>query len=88
MGCSSCASRPAERAGIKGGTERAYFGNTPVMLGGDLIVGIDGEEVQDQPQLTQTMNNHRAGDHVKITIYRGKRRMDIEVTLGELHQQV
>ena len=78
----------AERAGIKGGTERAYFGNTPVMLGGDLIVGIDGEEVQDQPQLTQTMNNHRAGDHVKITIYRGKRRMDIEVTLGELHQQV
>jgi S1-C subfamily serine protease len=78
----------ADRAGIKGGSERAYFGNTPVMLGGDLIVGVDGEEVQDQQELTQIMNNHRAGDQVKITIYRGKRRMDIEVTLGESRQQV
>jgi S1-C subfamily serine protease len=28
----------AERAGLHGGTQRAYQGNTPVMLGGDLIV--------------------------------------------------
>jgi S1-C subfamily serine protease len=34
------------------------------------------------------MNNHRAGDSVKVTIYRGKRRMDVEVTLGEARQQV
>ena len=28
----------AQAAGLHGGTERAYMGNTPVMLGGDLIV--------------------------------------------------
>src|ERR1700720_3513377 len=33
----------AERAGLKGGTERAYMGNLPIMVGGDLIVAIDGE---------------------------------------------
>jgi S1-C subfamily serine protease len=78
----------AERAGLKGGTERAYLGNTPIMIGGDLIVAIDGQDVQDQQELSRIMNNHRAGDSVKITIYRGKRRMDVEVTLGEARQQV
>jgi S1-C subfamily serine protease len=78
----------AERAGLKGGTERAYLGNTPIMVGGDLIVAIDGQDVQDQQELSRIMNNHRAGDSVKVTIYRGKRRMDVEVTLGEARQQV
>jgi S1-C subfamily serine protease len=78
----------AERAGLKGGTERAYLGNTPIMLGGDLIVAIDGQDVQDQQELSRVMNNHRAGDSVRVTIYRGKRRMDVEVTLGEARQQV
>ena len=78
----------AERAGLKGGTERAYLGNTPIMVGGDLIVAIDGQDVQDQQELSRIMNNHRAGDSVKITIYRGKRKMEVEVTLGEARQQV
>lgn len=78
----------AERAGLKGGTERAYLGNTPIMVGGDLIVAIDGQDVQDQQQLAQIMNNHRAGDTVKVTIYRGKRRIDLNLTLGEAREQV
>src|SRR6266566_5192578 len=73
----------AERAGLRGGSERAYLGNMPIMVGGDLIVAIDGQQVQDQQQLAQMMNNHRAGDAVKVTIYRGKRKMDVDVTLGE-----
>jgi S1-C subfamily serine protease len=78
----------AEHAGLRGGTERAYLGNTPIMLGGDLIVAIDGENVQDQQDLAQMMNAHRAGDAVKVTIYRGKQKMDLSVTLGEAREQV
>jgi len=78
----------AEQAGLRAGTERAYLGNIPIMLGGDLIVAIDGEKIQDQDDLTQTMNNHRAGDSVKVTIYRGKKKMDVDVSLGEARQQV
>lgn len=78
----------AESAGLRGGTERAYLGNVPIMLGGDLIVAIDGQKIQDQDDLAQMMNNHRAGDTVKITIYRGKRKMDVSVSLGEARQQV
>ncbi|MFI5105514.1 MAG: S1C family serine protease, partial [Terriglobales bacterium] len=32
----------ADRAGLRGGSERAYLGNTPIMIGGDLIVSVDG----------------------------------------------
>ena len=78
----------ADQAGLRAGTERAYLGNIPIMLGGDLIVAIDGEKIQDQDDLTQMMNNHRAGDSVKVTIYRGKKKMDVEVSLGEARQQV
>jgi S1-C subfamily serine protease len=78
----------AEQAGLKAGSERAYLGNTPIMLGGDLIIAIDDEKIQDQDDLTQMMNNHRAGDSVKVTIYRGKKKMDVQVSLGEARQQV
>jgi S1-C subfamily serine protease len=78
----------ADRAGLRGGTERAYLGNTPIMLGGDLIVAIDGQDIQDQTDLGQVMNNHRAGDTVRVTIYRGKKRLDVNIVLGEAREQV
>src|SRR5215470_10602046 len=78
----------ADRAGLRGGTERAYLGNIPIMLGGDLIVAIDGEKIEDQQDLGQIMNNHRAGDSVRITFYRGKKKMDVTVSLGEAREQV
>ena len=73
----------ADQAGLHGGTERVYLGNIPIMLGGDLIVAIDGEEINDNRDLSGIMNNHRVGDKVRVSIYRGKKRMDIEVTLSE-----
>jgi S1-C subfamily serine protease len=78
----------ADRAQLRGGNERAYLGNEQIMLGGDLIVAVDGEKVEDEQNLAQIMNRHRAGDTVKVTAYRGKRKMDFSVTLGEARQQV
>jgi S1-C subfamily serine protease len=78
----------ADNAGLRGGNERAYLGNVPIMLGGDLIVAIDGKKVEDQQELAEVMNNHRAGDSVRVTIYRGKRKIEVTVTLGEARQQV
>jgi S1-C subfamily serine protease len=78
----------ADLAGLRGGDQRAYLGNSLIMLGGDLIVAIDGEKVTDEDDLAQMMNDHRAGDSVKITIYRGKKKMDVQVPLGEAKQQV
>jgi S1-C subfamily serine protease len=78
----------ADQAGLRAGSERAYLGNIPIMLGGDLIVAIDGEKVQDEQDLSQMMNNHRAGDTVRVTIYRNKKKQDVNVSLGEAREQV
>jgi S1-C subfamily serine protease len=77
----------ADRAGLHGGSQRAYLGNVPVMIGGDLIVAIDGEEIGDQQDLANVMNKHKAGDTVTVTIYRGKKKMDVKVTLSEAREQ-
>src|ERR1700756_425323 len=78
----------AEHAGLRGGNERAYLGNIPIMLGGDLIVAIDGKRVENEEDLSQMMNDHRAGDTVKITVYRNKKKLEVTVSLGEARQQV
>ncbi len=78
--------RGADRAGIKGGTQRAYLGNTPIMIGGDLIVAIEGEPIEDLQDLSHAMNSHKAGDTVKVTIYRGKRKIVVPVQLDEARQ--
>jgi S1-C subfamily serine protease len=76
----------AEHAGLHGGTQRAYMGNTPVMLGGDLIVGFDGQEITTPQDLASALNAHHAGDTVTLTIFRGQRQMQVKVTLSDAKQ--
>jgi S1-C subfamily serine protease len=73
----------ADKAGLHGGTQQVYQGNTPVMLGGDLIVAMDGQEITDPQDLAAAMNSHHAGDEVTITIFRGHKRMDVKVKLND-----
>jgi S1-C subfamily serine protease len=73
----------AEKAGLHGGNQRLYQGNTPVMLGGDLIVGFDGHDIESPQDLEAALNTHRAGDVVTVTVFRGQRRMTFKVTLGD-----
>ena len=77
----------AQRAGLRGGSEQAYMGNQPVMLGGDLIVGLDGQEVTTAQDLSTALNAHRAGDTVVLTVYRGQRRLNVRVTLDDAREQ-
>ena len=73
---------PADRAGILGGKQQAYLGNTPIYIGGDLIVAIDGDQVTNDQDIAEIMDGHQAGQTVTVTIYRGQKRMDIKVVLG------
>ncbi len=73
----------AERAGLRGGDQQAYVGNTPIMLGGDLIIAIDGQEVTDPQDINAIMDKHQAGDTVSVTIVRGKKQMTLKLILGE-----
>jgi S1-C subfamily serine protease len=78
----------AEKAGLHGGTQRAYEGNTQVMLGGDLIVGFDGKEITSPEDLSAAMNAKHAGDTVTVTVFRGRKKMDFKVKLNDAKDQV
>jgi S1-C subfamily serine protease len=75
----------AERAGLKGGTQQAYLGNTPIYLGGDLIVAIDNDRVTNPQDIAEIMDRHQASDIVTVTFFRGSRKMTAKLTLGEAH---
>ena len=73
----------AERAGLHGGTQKAWKGNTPVMLGGDLIVGADGQKITTPQDLSTVLNSHHAGDTISLEIFRGRQQMNVKVTLSD-----
>jgi S1-C subfamily serine protease len=73
----------AERAGLRGGSQQAYVGNTSILLGGDLIVGIDGQQVTDSQEVDVIMEKHQAGDTVSVTFYRGRKQITLKLIAGE-----
>jgi len=78
----------AEHAGLRGGTQQAYMGNIPVMLGGDLIVAVDGQEITTPQDLSNAMNSHHAGDTIVLMVFRGRQRMTVKVTLSDAKQVI
>jgi S1-C subfamily serine protease len=76
----------AERAGLRGGNQQAYVGNTPILLGGDLIVAIDGQQVSDSQEVDVIMEKHQAGDTVSVTFYRGRKQITLKLIAGEAQE--
>jgi S1-C subfamily serine protease len=77
----------AESAGLRGGNQQAYVGNQTIVIGGDLIVAIDGQQVTDAQDVSAIMDKHQAGDTVSVTVIRGRREITVKLTLGEAQQQ-
>jgi S1-C subfamily serine protease len=74
---------PAAVAGIRGGDRVVQAGMRRFYIGGDVIVSIDGQKVANDFDVSLVLNHHRPGDKVVVTLYRGGKKMDVTVTLGE-----
>ena len=74
---------PAAAAGIHGGDRVAQAGMRRFHIGGDVIVALDGQKVASQFDVNLVLNHHRPGDTITVTLYRGGKKMDIQVKLGE-----
>ena len=81
---SVASSGPAARAGIKGGTRTLKVAGKSYLVGGDIIVGIDGTPVNSMDDLlTYLVERTSPGDLIVLTIIRDGSRIDVPVTLGE-----
>lgn len=75
---------PADRAGIRGGNRQVRVLGTTVTAGGDIIVAINGDPVQDFNDLiAYLIRETEVGQQVVVTVIRDGQRMDMTVRLGE-----
>ncbi|UCE43752.1 MAG: trypsin-like peptidase domain-containing protein [Candidatus Bathyarchaeota archaeon] len=75
---------PADIAGLKGGTEIVLLGGQQILIGGDVIVEIDGQTVRKLNDLAiYTERNKRPGDDITLTIIRSGEEQNVDLTLGE-----
>jgi Trypsin-like serine proteases, typically periplasmic, contain C-terminal PDZ domain len=81
---SVASSGPAARAGIRGGTRTLQVAGKSYLVGGDIIVGINGTPVNSMDDLlTYLVERTSPGDLIVLTIIRDGSRIDVPVTLGE-----
>src|SRR5438270_6098920 len=74
---------PAAAAGIRGGDRVAAAGMRRIYIGGDVIVPTDNQKVASQLDVNLLLNHKRPGDNVTVTLFRGGKKMDVAVKLGE-----
>ncbi|MGC0772816.1 MAG: trypsin-like peptidase domain-containing protein, partial [Candidatus Acidiferrum sp.] len=74
---------PAAAAGLHGGNQEALAGMQRITIGGDVIVAIDGQSITNQSDMNLVLNRKRPGDTVSVTVYRGGKKLDVPVKLGE-----
>jgi 2-alkenal reductase len=71
---------PADEAGLRGGTQEELGINT--LLGGDVIIGLDDEEIRDFDDLISFLSRRSVGETVAVTIIRNGQERQVELTLG------
>lgn len=64
----------ADRAGLQGGNRRVILGNSLIVVGGDIIVSLNGKPVASVQDINQILEEKRPGDQIEIEFYRGERK--------------
>ncbi|MBI5105175.1 MAG: trypsin-like peptidase domain-containing protein [Solirubrobacterales bacterium] len=73
---------PADDAGLRAGGDQRRFQEDTWLVGGDVIVAVDGRELQRDTDLGVELLRHLPGTTVKLTIVRDGRRKEVPVKLG------
>jgi S1-C subfamily serine protease len=74
----------AQQAGLQAGTRRVTVGSATIVVGGDIIVAIDGQPVATGGDLRGWIENQKhPGDTTTLTVLRNGQRQDFTVMLTE-----
>jgi len=74
---------PADDAGLQGGNSVQTVRGVDIIVGGDIIVAVNGVFIRDLDQmLGYLVENTSPGDVVKFTVIRADETLDVDVKLG------
>jgi len=75
---------PAAKAGIRGARKEVVIGNHIILVGGDIIVAIDGHPLKGMEDLDAYLeDNTKVGQEVQLKVLRGGKELLIKVVLEE-----
>ena len=74
---------PADKAGLKGGSQRVQVGNMIMVVGGDIVVKADQHDVKNNDELIRYIREKKPGETILLKVLRKERFEEVKVTLGE-----
>lgn len=74
---------PADQAGLRGGYKPLDINGEQILLGGDILIKVDGTEINTVAQLQHWLADKKAGDQIKLTILRDGKEQEVTLTLAE-----
>jgi serine protease Do len=79
---------PADQAGLKGGNRMVIVGRYRLLIGGDIIVSIDNNNISGENDIDRIISKKKVGDKIKVKIFRDGKLLEIPVTLTEKPQNM
>lgn len=74
---------PSDQAGLQGGTEQAVVADEIVVVGGDIIIAIDGKRITGIDDMSAYLEEYTTpGDVVELTVIRDNETISIDLELG------
>jgi S1-C subfamily serine protease len=78
---------PADKAGLKGGTQQVVIGGQNIVIGGDVIIEIDGTRIRNLDDMSSYLEaNTLPGQIIDVTIVRNGEVLTLSLTLGNRPQ--
>jgi S1-C subfamily serine protease len=71
----------AWEAGIRAGEREVIIGNQPVLVGGDLIMAVEGKPIERSDAIPRALARKRAGDDLELTVFRRGKTTTVKVKL-------
>lgn len=71
----------AYKGGLRGGNQKAMYGNRVVMIGGEVITAINDVKITDYNSLVNVLKNSKVGEIVKVTYMYRRRNYETNVKL-------
>lgn len=72
---------PAERAGLRGGTEVVNIDGRNIRIGGDVIIAVDGRSINNDADAVSILREKSVGDNVRFTIIRAGNTLDVNIPI-------
>src|SRR3989442_8620682 len=74
---------PAERAGIQGGNLSIVIQGEEYLVGGDIVIAIQGQPVRTHEDYVARVNALRPGQRVRLTLVRDGQTREVTLTVAE-----